>query len=203
MRGGAGGAKSNAPIPTLDADVSEVQWSAWLARFERWQLSCKISDKAVENRILEAIPNDLADQICVELKGAESKAELLAKIKDAIVKKRSVFLYRADLHRIVQNRGEAPERYAARIRQAAPPCCLQIDSGTADYSPDLMSSIFILGLSDQYTKEKLFQIPAKEGKSTVDFEDLVRAASKIQQAKDNCLESGGTSVCGISGSKPG
>ena len=54
-----------------------------------------------------------------------------------------------------------------------------------------MSSIFILGLSDQYTKEKLFHIPAKEAKSTVDFEDLVRAASEIQQAKDNCLEAGG------------
>ena len=89
--GGAGGSKSNAPIPTLDEDVTEVQWSAWLARFERWQLSCKIPDKGVENRILEAIPNQLADQICVGLQGAETKAELLAKIKDTIVKKRSVF----------------------------------------------------------------------------------------------------------------
>ena len=192
--GGAGGAKSNAPIPTLEADVSEVQWSAWLSRFERWQLSCKISDKAAENCVLEAIPNELADQICVGLKGDESKAELLAKIKDTIVRKRSVFLYRADLHRIVQNRGEDPSRYAARIRQAAPPCCLQTDSGTADYSQDLMSSIFILGLSDQYTKEKLFQIPAKEGKSTVDFDDLIGAACDIQQAKDNCLEAGVVSL---------
>ena len=40
------------------------------------------------------------------LKGDESKAELLAKIRDTIVRKRSVFLYRADLHRIVQNRGK-------------------------------------------------------------------------------------------------
>ena len=104
--------------------MTEVQWSAWKSRLERWQLSCKISDKAVENRILEAIPNQLADQICVGLLGSETKVELLAKIKDTVVKKRSVFLYRADLHRIVQNRGEAPERYGARIRQAAPPCCL-------------------------------------------------------------------------------
>jgi hypothetical protein len=109
----------------------------------------------------------------VGLKGDESKAELLTKVKDAIVKKRSVFLYRADLHRIVQNRGEDPSRYAARIHQAAPPCCLQTDSGTADYSQDLMSNIFILGLSDKYTKEKMFQIPAKEGKSTVEFDELV------------------------------
>ena len=123
--------------------MTEVQWSAWTSRFERWQLACKISGKAVENRILEAIPNQLADQICVWLLGSETKAELLAKIKDTIVKKRSVFLYRSDLHRIVQTLGEAPERYAARIRQAAPPCCLLTDSGTADYSPDLMSSIFI------------------------------------------------------------
>ena len=91
--GGAGGAKSNAPIPTLDADVTEVQWSAWKSRFERWQLSCKISDKAVENRILEAIPHQLADQICVGLLGSESKAEFLAKIKDTVVKKISEFLY--------------------------------------------------------------------------------------------------------------
>ena len=47
--GGGGGAKSNAPIPQLDEDITEVQWSAWKSRFERWQLSCKISDKAVEN----------------------------------------------------------------------------------------------------------------------------------------------------------
>ena len=80
-----------------------------------------------------------------------------------------MFLYRADLHRIVRDPGEAPEHYAARIRQAAPPCCLQTDSGTADYLADLMSSIFILGLSDQYTKEKLFQILAKAGKFKVDF----------------------------------
>ena len=66
---GAGGAKSNAPIPTLHKDVTEVQWSAWKSRFERWQLSSKISDKAVENRILQAIPNQLADQICVGLRG--------------------------------------------------------------------------------------------------------------------------------------
>ena len=39
----------------------------------------KVLDKAVEHRILEAIPNELADQICVGLKGAETKAELLAK----------------------------------------------------------------------------------------------------------------------------
>ena len=106
--GAGGGAKSNAPIPTLDEDVTEVQWSAWKSRFERWQLSCKISDKAVENRIMECIPNQLADQICVGLLGTETKAQLLAKIKDTIVKKRSVFLYRSDLHKIVQNRGEAP-----------------------------------------------------------------------------------------------
>ena len=131
--GAGGGAKSNGPIPTLDEEVTEIHWSAWKSRFERWQLSCKISDKAVENRNLEAIPNQLADQICVGLLGTETKAELLAKIKDTIVKKRSVFLYRSDLHKIVQNRGEAPERYAARIRQAAPPCCLQTDSKTADF----------------------------------------------------------------------
>ena len=115
----------------------------------------------------------MADQICVGLLGNETKAQLLAKIKDTIVKKRSVFLYRSDLHRIAQNRGEQPERYAARIRQAAPPCQLMTDSGTADYAPDLMSSIFILGLSDPYTKEKLFQLQPKTGKTTVPFDELV------------------------------
>ena len=31
---------------------------------------------------------------------------------------------------------------------------------------------------------------------------LVRAASEIQQEKDNCLEAGSPSVCGVSWSKP-
>ena len=198
--GGGGGSKSNAPIPQLDENISEVSWTSWKNRFDRWQLSCKISDKAVENRIFEAIPNALADQICVGLSGTESKEVLLAKIKEAVVKKRSVFLYRKDLHQIVQSRSEDPERYAARIRQAAPPCCLKTDNKTSDYSADLMSSIFILGLDDPYTREKLFQIRPTEGNSTVEFDVLVKAASEIQQAKDNCLEAGNTSVCGVSGS---
>ena len=104
-----------------------------------------------------------------------------------MIKKRSVFLYRKDLHQIVQGRNEDPERYAARIKQAAPPCCLKTDSGTDDYGPDLMSSIFILGLEDSYTREKLYQIRPATGKSTVDFEELVRAAGEIAVAKDNCL----------------
>ena len=60
-----------------------------------------------------------------------------------------------------------------------------------------MSSIFILGLEDSYMREKLFQIRPATGKSTVDFEELVRAASEIAVAKDNCLESANSSVCGV------
>ena len=154
----------------------------------------------MENRVFESIPNALADQICVGLVGNENKETLLAKIKAAVIKKRSVFLYRKDLHQVVQGRNEDPERYAASIKQAAPPCCLTTDSGTADYGPDLMSSIFILGLEDSYTKIKLFQIRPTAGNSTVDFDELVRAASEIAVAKENCLESANTSVCGMSGS---
>ena len=84
---GGGGGKSNVPIPQLDEDITEVQRCGLKSRFERWQLPCKISDKAVENRIFEAIPNTLADQICVGLVGTESKADLQAKIKDTVVKK--------------------------------------------------------------------------------------------------------------------
>ena len=157
VSGGGRGGKSNAPIPQLEENISEVLWTSWRNRFERWQWSCKISDKAVQNRILEAFHNALADQICVNLAGNENKAVLLAKIKEAVVKKRSVFLYHKDLHQIVQSRSEDPERYAARKRQAAPPCCLKTDNKTEDYSADLMSSIFILGLADLYTREKLFQ----------------------------------------------
>ena len=100
-------------------------------------------------------------------------------------------------------RVELPERYAAVIHQAAPPCQLMTDSGTADYGPDLMSSIFIIGLSDSYTKEKRFQLQPKSGKTTVEFDELVRVASEIQQAKENCLEAGSSSICGVSGGQPG
>ena len=61
------------------------------------------------------------------------------------------------------------------------------DSGTADYGPDIMSTVFILGLSDSYTREKLFQLQPKKDKTTVEFGVLVRAESEIQQAKNNCL----------------
>ena len=96
-----------------------------------------------------------------------------------------------------------PERYAARIRQAAPPCQLMTDSGTADYGPDILSTVFILGLSDSYTREKLFQLQPKKDKTAVEFDVLVRAASKIQQAKDNCLDAGLSSMCGVSRQEEG
>lgn len=66
-----------------------------------------------------------------------------------------------------------------------------------------MSSIFIIGLSDSYTKEKLFQLQSKKNKTTVEFDELVRVATEIQQAKENCLEAGSTSMCGVSGGPPG
>ena len=80
--GGAGGAKSNAAIPVHQEDCDEISWAAWCARIERWQLACKITDKQVENRILEAIPNQIADQVVIGLNGTETKADLMAKIKN-------------------------------------------------------------------------------------------------------------------------
>jgi hypothetical protein len=201
--GGAGGSKSNAAIPALDEECSQIQYAAWVARFERWQLACKISDKQVENRILEAIPNSVADQIVVSLVGNKDKAALMERIKGAMVKKRSTFLYRSDFHKLTQNRGELPERFAARIRQSAPPCQFVTDSGTAECGPDLMSSVFILGLSDSYTCEKLFQLQPVEGKTTVQFDMLIAAASAIQQAKDNCQDAGSASMSKLSGQENG
>ena len=46
----------------------------------------------------------------------------------------------------------------------------------------------------------MFQIRPTPGNSTVDFDELVRAASEIAVAKENCFESANTSVCGVSGS---
>jgi hypothetical protein len=177
--GGGGGSKSNAEIPSLDEECSQIQYAAWVARFERWQLACKISDKSVENRILEAIPNSVADQIVVSLVGNEDKAALMERIKEVMVKKRSTILYCSDFHKLTQNRGELPERFAARIRQSAPPCQFVTDSGSAEYGPDLMSSVFILGLDDSYTRKKLFQLRPEEGKTTVNFDVLISAASAI------------------------
>ena len=146
--GGGGGSKSTAAIPMLEEGITETAWVAWRARFYRWAVACKLSDKNIENRVFECIPNALADQIVVDLKGDENKEALLVKIQSAVVKKISVFLYRKDFHQLSQGQGEDPERYAARIRLAAPACSFTTDSRTASYGPDLMSSIFILGLED-------------------------------------------------------
>ena len=69
MSGGSegGGVKSNVAISQLEEGISEIAWSAWRARFDRWALACKLSDKAIENHVFECIPNAFADQICVNL----------------------------------------------------------------------------------------------------------------------------------------
>ena len=134
-----GGAKGNAAIPQLEEGTSEIQWSAWQVRFDRWALASKLSDKAIENWVWV--------WVWFGLVGNDNKENWFVKIKAAVIKKRSVLLYRKDLHQITQGRNEDPERYAARIKQAVPPCCLTTDSGTADYGPDLANVFnFHIGL---------------------------------------------------------
>ena len=64
-----------------------------------------------------------------------------------------------------------------------------------------MSTIFILGLEDTYTREQLYQLKPAEGKTTVSFEKLVDAASEISTAKDNVAEASNTSMFAMSGDK--
>ena len=156
--GGGGAAKSTATIPLLEENITETQWDAWKYRFERYCVTCKLKDEDVVNQVFETIPSSLADQIAVNLTGTETKVQNLAKIKDTVVKKRSIFLYCKDFNGLSQSRGEDPERFAARIRQAAPACKFTADGGTAAYGADIMSTIFILGLDDTYTQEQLYQI---------------------------------------------
>ena len=83
---GGGSAKSTASLPTLDNSITETAYQAWLFRFDRYCISHKLTDDEIKNRIFEAVPTVLADQICVDIEGNESK------VKCAVVKKRSVFL---------------------------------------------------------------------------------------------------------------
>ena len=55
-----------------------------------------------------------------------------------------------------------------------------------------MSTIFVLGLKDTYTKEQLYQLNPETGKTTLCFERLVDAASEISLAKDNVAEASGS-----------
>ena len=91
-KGGGWATKSTASIPMLEENISETQWAAWKARFNRYCVS---------------------DQIVVNLIGDMTKDALLAKIKAAVVKKRSIFLYRKDFHQLTQSQGEDPKRFAA------------------------------------------------------------------------------------------
>ena len=183
----------------LEEGITETAWAAWQARFDQLAVAYKLSDKNIENRVFECILNSLADQIVVHLKGNKNKEALLVEIKAAVAKKRSVFLYSKDFHKLSLGRGENPERYAARIKQAAPACSFTTHSGTANYGPDLMSSIFILGLEDVYMHKQLFQLWPEGGKTTANFNKLVSAASEIATAKDNCAAALNTNICGVSG----
>ena len=96
--GSGGASKSTDIIPMLEENITETQWAAWKARFNQYCLACKLSDKNIENCVFQCIPSSLADQIVVDLTGYETKDTLLVKIKAAVVKKRSIFLYRKDFH---------------------------------------------------------------------------------------------------------
>ena len=76
--GGGGMAKSTAAIPSLDEECSAIQYDAWVARLERWQAACRITDKAMENRILESIPNSVLQGgiMGFNVMGCEGRKEL-------------------------------------------------------------------------------------------------------------------------------
>ena len=72
----------------------------------------------------------------------------MEKVKYAVVKKRSVFLYRKDFHELKQSKGEDPERFAARIKQLAPACKFTTNDNTPKYGAEIMSTFFVLRLED-------------------------------------------------------
>ena len=130
----------------LNENITETQWAAWKARFDCCCMACKLSDKTIENRVFETVPSSLAEQIAVNLTGDETKYVHLTNIKAAVVKKRSVLIYRKNFHQLSQCQGEDPKRFAAQIKQAAPACRFTADRGTPMYGGNLMSPIFLLGL---------------------------------------------------------
>ena len=68
------------------------------------------------------------------------------------------------------------------------------------YGPDIMSTIFVLGLEDTYTKEQLYQLQPVAGKTYVSFERLLDAASEIAVANDNMAEASSSAfMCAMSG----
>ena len=66
---GGGAAKSLATIPMLEEAIIETQGAAWKHQFDRYCVSCKLSDKDIQNGIFETIPSSLVDQIKVNLSG--------------------------------------------------------------------------------------------------------------------------------------
>ena len=69
--GGGGAAKSTATILMLQESITETQYSAWKHCFDRYCVSCKLSDKDIQNQVFESIPTSVADQIVVDLSGKE------------------------------------------------------------------------------------------------------------------------------------
>ena len=65
--GGGGATKSTATIPMLEEAITETQWSAWKFRFDRYCVTCKLSDRDIQNRVFETIPSSLASQLTVKL----------------------------------------------------------------------------------------------------------------------------------------
>ena len=70
---GGGSAKSTATLPMLEESISETAYQAWLFRFDRYCISCKLTDDNMKNRIFEAVPTFLAEQICVNIEGNETE----------------------------------------------------------------------------------------------------------------------------------
>ena len=87
-----GSAKLTATLPMLEESITETAYQAWLFRFDRYCISHKLTDDKIKNRIFEAVPTVLADQICVDIEGNETKEAVFEKVKYTVVKKRSVFL---------------------------------------------------------------------------------------------------------------
>ena len=82
-----------------------------VSSFNRYCVSCKLWDDDIKNRIFEAVPTVLADQICIDMDGTKAKDAIFENVKSAVVKIQSIFLYRKDFHELKQSREEDSERF--------------------------------------------------------------------------------------------
>ena len=147
--------------PTVNAGMSESEWSFFLHEWARYTRLTGIKDEVLRDELWSCMEESLRQLAFSEGFVAKTETELISKIKDLAVTTLHPSVHVVALHQMLQQENESIKAFTARVKGTASNCrliktCSKVDCDQqVSYLEETCFHVVMSGLIDQNLREKV------------------------------------------------